>query len=82
MTAATMKIDRSGLAIRAALAEFAPSECRVFEAELRQAIGRAAETFDLAPAEAVLDRWLGGGSDSGEPALGAGAGAGRPGQGG
>jgi len=54
-----MKIERSGLAIRAALAEFAPSECRVFEAELRQAIGRAAETFDLAPAEAVLDRWWG-----------------------
>ncbi len=54
-----MKIRRSGPAIRAALAEFAPDECEAFEAELGQAIGRAAETLDLAPADAVLDRWWG-----------------------
>jgi hypothetical protein len=59
MTAATTKIERSGPAIRAALAEFAPAECASFEAELQQAIGRAAATFDLAPADAVLDRWWG-----------------------
>ncbi|MPZ67862.1 MAG: hypothetical protein GEU83_21070 [Pseudonocardiaceae bacterium] len=41
MTAATTKIERSGPAIRAVLAEASPAE------------------FDLAPAEAVLDRWWG-----------------------
>ena len=45
--------------IRAALAQFSPLECAAFETELGQAIGHAAETFDLAPAEAVLDRWWG-----------------------
>lgn len=59
MTVAAMKIERSGPAIRAALAEFAADECAVFEAELGEAITRAAEDFDLAPAEAVLDRWWG-----------------------
>ncbi|MGH3766959.1 MAG: DUF6247 family protein [Pseudonocardiaceae bacterium] len=59
MTAAAMKIECSGPAIRASLARFAPRECAAFEAELARAIGHAAETFDLAPAEAVLDRWWG-----------------------
>ncbi len=59
MTTATTRIERSGPEIRAALAEFAPDECASFEVELQRAIGRAAESFDLAPAEAVLDRWWG-----------------------
>ncbi len=59
MTAATTKIERSGPAIRAALAELAPDECVLFEAEFQQAIVRASETFDLAPLDAVLDRWWG-----------------------
>ncbi len=59
VTTATMKIERSGPAIRAALAQFAPSDCPVFEAELRQAIRHAADTLDLASAEAALDRWWG-----------------------
>jgi hypothetical protein len=59
MTAAATKIERSGPAIRAALAEFAPDECASFEAELQQAVRRASATFDLAHAEAVLDRWWG-----------------------
>lgn len=59
MTTATMKVERSGPAIRAALAELAPDECAAFEAELRHTIVGASETFDLAPAEAVLDRWWG-----------------------
>ncbi|MEO7195482.1 MAG: DUF6247 family protein [Pseudonocardiaceae bacterium] len=59
MTAATMKIERSGPAIRAALAEYAAEDCAVFEADLRQALAHAATSLDLAPAEAVLDRWWG-----------------------
>jgi hypothetical protein len=56
---ATTKVERSGPAIRAALAEFAPDECAQFEAEYAQALSRAGAACDLAPAEAVLDRWWG-----------------------
>ncbi|MGH3900631.1 MAG: DUF6247 family protein [Pseudonocardiaceae bacterium] len=59
MTAATTKVERSGPAIRAALAEFALDECAQFEAEYAQALNRAGAECDLAPAEAVLDRWWG-----------------------
>jgi hypothetical protein len=59
MTAATMKIDRSGPAVRAALEQFAPDEVPVFEAELGQAIADAVTSLDLASAQAVLDRWWG-----------------------
>ncbi len=59
MSVATTKIERSGPAIRAALAELAPDECTQFEAEFQQATGQAAEMFDLAVVEAVLDRWWG-----------------------
>ena len=58
MTAAT-KIKRSGPAIKTALAELSADECTQFEAEFQQALGHAAETFDLAPVDAVLDRWWG-----------------------
>jgi hypothetical protein len=58
MTAAT-KIERSGPAIRAALAEVSPSECAQFEAELAAALARASAELDLAPADEVLDRWWG-----------------------
>lgn len=54
-----MRIERSGPAIREALARFAPTECPRFEAELGQALTTAAETLDLEPAQAVLDRWWG-----------------------
>lgn len=59
VTAAMMRIERSGPAIREALTRFAPTECARFEAELGQALTTAAETLDLAPAQAVLDRWWG-----------------------
>jgi Family of unknown function (DUF6247) len=58
VTAAT-KIERSGPAIRAALAETSASECAQFEAELTAALQRATTELDLAPAEQVLDRWWG-----------------------
>lgn len=58
MTAAT-KIERTGPAIRAALAEAAPEQCVRFEAEFRQALARAGTDFDLSPIERVLDRWWG-----------------------
>jgi hypothetical protein len=45
MTASTTKIERSAPAIRAVLSEVSPQE--------------ASAEFDLAPAEAVLDRWWG-----------------------
>ncbi|MGH3719751.1 MAG: DUF6247 family protein [Pseudonocardiaceae bacterium] len=59
MTVATMKIERSGSAIRAALAEYAPAECARFEAEFQQAAARALETFDVAPLDEMLDQWWG-----------------------
>ena len=58
MTAGT-KIERSGPAIRAALAETSPSECARFEAELTAALQQASAELDLTPAEQVLDRWWG-----------------------
>lgn len=54
-----MRIERSGPAIREALARHAPEECPVFEAELGRALTAATQSFDLAPAHAVLDRWWG-----------------------
>ena len=59
MTTATTRIKRSGPAIRAVLAEVSPDECAQFEVEFAQALARAGAEFDLAPAEAVLDRWWG-----------------------
>ena len=57
MTTANTKIERSGPAIRAALAATSPDERAQFEAEFGQALDAAGAQFDLAPAEAVLDRW-------------------------
>jgi len=58
MTVAT-KIERSGPAIRASLAELAPDECAEFEVEFREALARAESDFDLRPVEALLNRWWG-----------------------
>jgi hypothetical protein len=59
VTTATTRIERSGPAIRAVLDEVSPDECVQFEAEFAHALARAGAEFDLAPAEAVLDRWWG-----------------------
>ena len=59
MTTATTRIERSGPAVRAALAQLSPRECARFEAEVAQATARAGVDCDVAPAEAVLDRWWG-----------------------
>jgi Family of unknown function (DUF6247) len=59
MAVATTKVKRCGPAIQAALAEFAPDECAQFEAEYAQALNRTDAEGDLAPAQAVLDRWWG-----------------------
>lgn len=58
MTQATM-VERSGPSIRAALLEHAPDDCVSFDADFRQAVSEAGVTFDLAPVDAVLDRWWG-----------------------
>ena len=58
MTAAT-KIERSGPAIRAALAQASPDECAQFETEFAAALDQASAQMDLAPADEVLDRWWG-----------------------
>lgn len=58
MTTTRATVERSGPAIRAALAQCAaPAEREQFEAEFRQALAEAAGEFDLAPVEAVLNRW-------------------------
>jgi hypothetical protein len=59
MTASTTKIERSAPAIRAVLAQVSPEECAQFEAGFAEGLARASAEFDLAPAEAVLDRWWG-----------------------
>lgn len=56
MIAAPTKIERSGPAIHAVLAELAPDESAEFETEFRDALACAETDFGLAPAEAVLDR--------------------------
>jgi hypothetical protein len=51
-------IERSGPAIRAALLAYASAEeCAQFEAELRSALGRAAEDLDLSGPQEVLAHW-------------------------
>ncbi|GAA3224085.1 hypothetical protein GCM10017691_11760 [Pseudonocardia petroleophila] len=50
-------VERSGPAIRAALAEHAPGDEARFIAELREALVRAGEDLDLAGPQAVLARW-------------------------
>lgn len=59
MTTATTKIERSGPAVRAALAQLSPEECAQFEAEFAQAVAVAGTDYDLTPAQRVLDRWWG-----------------------
>lgn len=55
----TTRIERSGQAIRAALAELSPAEAEAFEREYRHALTHAAQTLDLSEANAVLNRWWG-----------------------
>ncbi|MDN5929614.1 MAG: DUF6247 family protein [Pseudonocardia sp.] len=59
MTTATTRIERSGPAVRAALAQLSPGECGQFEAEFAQAAALAGAEYDLAPAQRALDRWWG-----------------------
>lgn len=59
MTAATTRVERSGPAICATLAEASSEECAAFEAEFAQALPRASAELDLVPAEEVLDHWWG-----------------------
>lgn len=56
-TVTTVTIERSGPAIRAALAEYTPDDETRFTAELRAALARAGDDLDLAGPQAVLDRW-------------------------
>ena len=51
----TMHLERSGLAIRAALIERAPERIQQFEADLQQANANN----DPGPLNAALDRWWG-----------------------
>ncbi len=56
-TVKAVAVERSGPAIRAALAEHVPEDCARFEAELRTALARAADDLDLSVVETVLARW-------------------------
>lgn len=56
-TVTVVAIERSGPAIHAALAEHVPGDEHLFEAELRDALTRAADDLDLADPQAVLARW-------------------------
>ena len=54
-----VRVERSGPAIRAALAEASPDELPEFEAEFRIALAEADDDVDLSRVAAVLDRWWG-----------------------
>ena len=56
-TVTMVAVERSGPAIRAALAEHAPDDETRFTAELREALVRAGDDLDLAGPQAVLTRW-------------------------
>ena len=52
-------IERTGPAIRTALAELAPDDLVEFEAEFRRALAEADDDFDLQKVHAVIDKWWG-----------------------
>ncbi len=52
-------VERSGPAIRDALAAVAPDELPEFEAQFRIALAEADEDFDLSRVERVVNRWWG-----------------------
>jgi hypothetical protein len=56
-TVTVIAVERSGPAIRAALAAHAPEDCTCFEAELRTALAHASDDLDLSGVETVLARW-------------------------
>ena len=56
-TVTAVTIERSGPAVRAALAQHAPQQCARFESELREALRRAQQDFDLVGVQTVLQRW-------------------------
>ena len=56
-TASSRQLERSGPAIRRVLAAASPEECQLFEQEFAQAAQEAGRQCDVAPLEAVLDRW-------------------------
>ena len=59
MTTSTTSIgvERTGPSIHAILFQHAPERCVEFEAEFRIALAQADDSFDLAPAQAVIDKW-------------------------
>lgn len=56
-TVTMVAVERTGPAIRAALAAHSPSEEAEFVSELRAALADAGEDLDLAGSHAVLRRW-------------------------
>ena len=56
-TVTVIAVERSGPAIRAALAAHAPEDCTCFEAELRTALAHTSDDLDLSDVETVLARW-------------------------
>ena len=59
MTAATHTLapPRSGPAIRALLAVWAPDEVPQFENEFHHALSEAARSYDITPLDDLLERW-------------------------
>jgi hypothetical protein len=56
-TVTAVVIQRSGPAVRAALAEHAPEDVARFEHEMRESLHHAAKDFDLGGVHRVLARW-------------------------
>lgn len=52
-------VERTGPAIRAALAEHAPGDLPEYEAEFRVALAEADDDFDIARVDRVITMWWG-----------------------
>lgn len=54
-----IRVERSGPAIHAVLADVSPLEAVRFEREYSEALSQAARSLDLSEAEALLTHWWG-----------------------
>ena len=54
-----VRVERSGTAVLDALRSVAPEEAELFATEYRNALTRAADSFDLSESDLVLNRWWG-----------------------
>jgi Family of unknown function (DUF6247) len=57
MSMTNIKLDQSGAAVRAVLADLAPAECVEFEAEFHTTMAEVDDDFDTSRVDALVRRW-------------------------